>query len=137
MLRFLDIQTSDPIAYVLSLNLHRRHLDESQRSMIGARAKDLYAKQAKERQAATRKRGNKSPVMAKSPRRGKGAARELAGKAVSVSGRSIDKATKVIDKGVPELAKAGGLHDGGRGGNPVHLGWFTCSVGVDQLSERR
>jgi hypothetical protein len=31
-----------PLAFVLSRNLHRRHLNESQRSIIGARAKGMF-----------------------------------------------------------------------------------------------
>jgi DNA-binding protein H-NS len=35
---------------MLSRNLHRRHLDETQRAMVGAKAKELFKKQAKQRQ---------------------------------------------------------------------------------------
>ena len=34
--RFLEFDGDDPLAFVLSLNVHRRHLDESQRSMVAA-----------------------------------------------------------------------------------------------------
>jgi ParB-like chromosome segregation protein Spo0J len=48
--KFREVKVSDPIAYVLSLNLYRRHLNPSQWAMVGARARDIYDRQAKERQ---------------------------------------------------------------------------------------
>ena len=106
--KFKDVSPSDPVAYVLSLNLQRRHLDISQRAMVGGRAKELrerYEKEAKERQRLSPGRGKKGPVVPPDLN-GKGDTRELIGKAVGVGGNSIDKATRVLDKGVPELVQA-------------------------------
>ena len=88
----------DPVAYVLSLNLHRRHLTPSQASMCAARARELYEQQAKERQ------GKRNDIKENFPEGQQ--ARDAAGKAFGVSGKSVDFAKKVIDKGIPELAKA-------------------------------
>ena len=103
------------MAYVLSLNLHRRHLTESQRAMVGARAREIYDRQAKERMRSAGERGGKSsgasrrgetkgPVNLPDP--SPGDARDQAGKAVGVSGKSIDHATKVLKQGTPKLIDA-------------------------------
>ena len=97
--KYETVQTDDPVAYVVSLNKHRRQLTPSQLSMVGGRIKEYYANQAKERMQA----GKKSDPMENLPQ---GTARDLAGKAVGVSGKSIDHATRVLEKGIPELAKA-------------------------------
>lgn len=91
----------DPVAYVLSLNLLRRHLTPSQASMCAARARELYEQQAKERQ----KRKPADSVPENLPEQ-KHDARDAAGKAFGVSGKSVDYAKRVIEKGIPELAQA-------------------------------
>ena len=76
----------------------------SQASMCAARARELYEQQAKERQ----KRKPADFVVANLPPQNEGhKARDAAGKAFGVSGKSVDFAKKVLDKGIPELAKAG------------------------------
>lgn len=104
--QFRTVSPADPIAYVLSLNLHRRHLTPSQLAMVGARAREVYDKQATLRQSEAGGDHRKKALPVNLPEALKGDARDLAGKAVGVSGKSIDHATRVLTKGVPELAKA-------------------------------
>jgi hypothetical protein len=77
----------DPVGFVISHNLRRRHLNESQRAMIAAKL-------------ATLRRGDNQhteglPI---------GRSSEL----LNVSERSIARAREVLDKGPPELAAAVG-----------------------------
>jgi len=99
---YVTVSPEDPVAYVLSLNLHRRHLTPSQRSMVAARARDMYDAAAKER----RTEGGKHKDVENLPQAEKSRARDAAGKAVGVSGKSVDYASKVLRQGTPELVKA-------------------------------
>ncbi len=101
---YVDIEVRDAVGYVMSKNLHRRHLTTGQRAMVAAKVRDLYAAQAKERQRLSKGRGKKK--VGKDLHTNKGKARDQAGKALGVSGVSVDKATKVLRKGTPELVEA-------------------------------
>ena len=86
----------ETLRYVISLNLHRRHLDESQRAMVAA-------------EVATRKSGERGPAKEKggaiAPPFG-GVSQSEAAEALAVSRDSVKRARKVIDKGTPELQDA-------------------------------
>jgi N6-adenosine-specific RNA methylase IME4/ParB-like chromosome segregation protein Spo0J len=82
---FKVYEGNDPAAYVVSLNLKRRHLDESQRAMVAAKL-------------ATLRRGDNQhteglPI---------GRSSEL----LNVGERSIARAREVLDRGAPELTAA-------------------------------
>lgn len=104
---FVTVKPDDPIAYVVSLNLHRRHLTVSQRSMVMARVRKMYEDEAKGRQAEQAKRNQpQSQKVANLPPIEKKKSRDAAGEAIGVSGRSVDYASKVLRDGTPELIKA-------------------------------
>lgn len=78
----------DPLAFVLSLNLHRRHLTTSQRAMIGA-------------EIAGMKRGRPG----ENPPYGGLSVTDAAAR-LNIAERSIERARVVRDQGVPELSGA-------------------------------
>jgi hypothetical protein len=97
------INPHDPVAYVLSTNLHRRHLTTSQKAMVAARAAEIYAKVARERMESGKK--NSDPEV-NFPQGRAPQSRDQAGKALGVSGKSVDFAKRVLEHGTPELIRA-------------------------------
>jgi N6-adenosine-specific RNA methylase IME4 len=86
--RFETYTGDDPISYVVSLNLRRRHLDESQRAMVAAKL-------------ATLKHGgdrSKSPIG--------DLPQAEAAELLNVGKRSVERAAEVRDHGAPELVSA-------------------------------
>lgn len=97
--RFVEYEGSDPIAHVVSLNLHRRHLNESQRGMVAGKAKVLFEKQAKERMLA----GKADP----SPNLGEGGKTSAkVAKLLNVGRGTVENASKVQRDGSAALVKA-------------------------------
>ena len=78
-----------PLAYVLSANLHRRHLDESQRAMVAARL-------------ATLKQGARTDLSSIDERLSQSQAAVL----LNVAVPSITRARGVLEAGSPELIRA-------------------------------
>ncbi len=111
--RIEEVKTDDPVAYVLSLNLHRRHLTVSQASMCAGRAdklKEKLAEEAKERkresgkQARAKQLGGVVPNCA--PPQDAGKTREKLAETFGVSHGSVGRAVRVLKDAVPEVIKA-------------------------------
>ena len=95
---------ADPLQFSLSANLHRRHLNVGQRSMVALKVEAIEAKAAKERQqmaGGDRKSEAARSVVANLRQPIK--ASEAAAKALSVSPRSVQMA-KAVDQAAPDLA---------------------------------
>jgi hypothetical protein len=108
-----------PVAFVMSRNLHRRHLNESQRSIVGARAKDMYAEEAAERKAATQfAEGNAGrprdenddekhrQITVSANLRSPLTADAQAAKLLNVSPRSITFASRILESGDEQVIAA-------------------------------
>ena len=87
------------LAFVLSLNLHRRHLNEGQRAMVAANIKTHFEEEARQRKRA----GKALDLRANLP---EGRPRKRAAKLLRVSPRTVETASKVIKRGSPELVQA-------------------------------
>ena len=79
----------DPTAFVVSLNLHRRHLSESQRAMVAARL-------------ATMRQGERTDLSPIGERFGQAEAARL----LNVGKRNVERAARVREAGAPALVRA-------------------------------
>lgn len=106
--RFRTYDGRNPVAFVVSANLHRRHLDVSQRALIAASISErLYGG----KRGSSTKVGGKVPVRIrpdrlKPPPISDKPSSEEAARLLNVSPSSVTAARRVIESGVPELLAA-------------------------------
>lgn len=109
--RFEEFHGTDPVAYVVSANLQRRHLNESQRAMLGGRLMPILREEAKARiraggAAGGRAKGTTNLSEPCEPSNNKGEARANAARLANVGSTSVQAAVNVLKDGVPELIAA-------------------------------
>ena len=135
--RYVAWTGESPTAYVLSLNLHRRHLTDGQKAMIAADALPLFEAEARERQreagreTAARKQ-EPGQLEANLPQAARPApkardrapqARDRAAAATGVSGRTV-QAAKAVKEKAPDLAER------------VHAGAMSLHAAERQVKRR-
>lgn len=92
--RFVPAVDGDPLAFVISKNLKRRHLDESQRAMVAARLANM-------------RQGERTDIKAAAPSANLPKVDQpTAAKTLSISERALRSARKVQEHGAPELVRA-------------------------------
>lgn len=101
----------DPLGYVISKNLKRRHLNEGQRAMVAGKLANL--KRGQPAKAVTKKPKPKGKAAAKSPAPAEtsippigGISAEKAAEQLNVGTRSVERARVVLEHGAPELQQA-------------------------------
>jgi len=104
--KFEHIDPESPIAFVVSLNEKRRHMNDSQRAMAAAKALPFFEAEAKKRQGQrtdlTLTSGPIEPEVLPEPRR----AADDAAKAFGTSTGSVKRAKSVRSKGSKKLNEA-------------------------------
>lgn len=88
------------VAFVVSMNLHRRHLTTSQRALLAAELKPLFGTEARARQ------GTRTDLGADLREGERGKASAQVAEMVGVSTRSVETASRVRQRAVPELMEA-------------------------------
>jgi ParB-like chromosome segregation protein Spo0J len=112
--RTKDWAGKDAVAYVRSLNLHRRHLTAAQRAALAVKVEPVYAEAAAVRQkdegrkaGAQGGRGKKNPQDGNRPKGKQDEQSRALAQAAKETGASLDsaKAMKQVDKVAPEVVE--------------------------------
>lgn len=90
-----DGTPAEALAYVLSINLHRRHLTESQRAAVAAKLANMKRGGDRKSDQTANLQDDRAPVT-----------QAQAAQMLNVSERSVATAKKVIDNAAPELIQA-------------------------------
>ena len=99
---FKEYKGADPLHYVISVNVHRRHLSESQLGIISNEMLPEFEKEAKKRQ------GNYSGTTGPEvdtlviDSEGFARAREQVAKEFGIGGRTVGRAKRIMEKASPE-----------------------------------
>lgn len=101
---FKEYLGDSPASFVISLNMHRRHLTASQKAAVGVEFLPYLEAEAKVRQMGTLKQ-NADTVPAKLPERDKGDARDKAAELVSVSPRYVSDAKRIKNESPENFEK--------------------------------
>ena len=99
--RFTTYDGDSPVAFIIGVNLQRRHLTVSQKLALGIEIEPHFAKEAKKRKLANLKRGSQAPEVEHCPTSG-GKSRDQAAAAVGVSGKTLS-AAKAVKAASPEM----------------------------------
>lgn len=94
----------DPSLWIVSMNLHRRHLSPAQVALLGSKLKEHLAKEV----LLEKSKENQSPSAAANwrQRASRSESARLAAQATGASTRSIERATRVREQGSPALVEA-------------------------------
>jgi ParB-like chromosome segregation protein Spo0J len=96
LLREIQLNAGDPLALVISLNLHRRHLSESQRAVVAARLANMPRSPGLNQHVIEVSANLQRPQISQAS----------AAEVLNVSTRSVAAAKKVLDQGCPGLVAA-------------------------------
>ena len=88
---------SSLLEFIVSANLRRRHLKENHRAMVAARMIPLFEEEALERKYSYKVR--ETVVANLQPPK----TTDLVGEMLSVSGRSVSSACRILERGTPDL----------------------------------